>query len=177
MTRIIVDNCTLVNFAAIGEIKFLRDTLRERGCWTQATAFECRKSVRYYGGLAAVLSEGWLGDPLEFDSDADVRGVQDTWRALGSPLSKPTDNLGEAEAIHGILSRPELRGAIFLTDDNPAADFAQFQHIIVWQTRHVLSEAYASGDVRCPDAYQMLERMRDADRGVYVPMSHRDVCP
>ena len=177
MARIVVDNCTLVNFAAVGELPLLRDTLRDRGCWTQAIEFECKTSRSYYPSLGQLWDEGWLGEPIELDGDQAIEGVQNVRRALSKPRSKPTDNLGEAEAIYAILALPELLGAIFLTDDNPAADYARFKQIQVIHSMNLLSEAYYVGDVGCPAAYELLVKMREADRGVYVPASRRDVCP
>lgn len=177
MAPIVIDNCTLVNFAAVGRLDFLYETLRGRGCWTQAIEYECRKSAAFYPSLTKVLDGGWLGDAVEFDNAKDVREITNIRNALSTPLSKPTDNLGEAEAIHAILSRPVLKGAIFLTDDTFAADFAKFKHITVWHSMHFMSDAYSSGDIGCPAAYEVLEDMARRDRGVFVPTSHREVCP
>ena len=137
MAQIVVDNCTLVNFAAVGQLSLLRDTLRDRGCWTQAIEYECKRSSAYYPSLSQVLNGGWLGEAIELDSDKAIEQVENVRRALSNPRSKPTENLGEAEAIYAISAMPALAGAILLTDDTPAADHARFKGIHVMHSMHL----------------------------------------
>jgi predicted nucleic acid-binding protein len=70
-----------------------------------------------------------------------------------------------------------LARATLLTDDLAAADFARRKGVLVMDSADVLSAAYDRQLVGCPEAYEILGAMRDADRGVRVPVSHLEVCP
>jgi hypothetical protein len=65
----------------------------------------------------------------------------------------------------------------FLTDDRPALDFARRRGVSGFDTRHIMEECFAYHEVGCPEAFDLLERMAAADRGVRVPASHLQVCP
>ena len=174
---IFVDNCTLLNFARIKRLDLVQSTLRGRGRWTAAVEWEVKQSAGYVPELRRVLDDSWLGEPITFTSDADTRAVATLQRVLSRPNDKATKNLGDAECIHAILSRPEFRESTFLTDDGPAADLARVRGVSVNLSMHLLSEAYSSGDIGCPDAFNLLGDMIDAGGSPYMPDNHRDVCP
>jgi hypothetical protein len=47
------DNTVLCNFACVDSLPLLEKTLRGRGRWTDAIAFEAAQSSRVYPGVAA----------------------------------------------------------------------------------------------------------------------------
>lgn len=98
---------------------------------------------------------------------------------MGGTRVQPLQHLGEAEAIRA-LERAGVSRRILVTDDGPAADFARRRPsgIQVLDAAAVLADAYAMGDVRCPDAYDLLKAMWEYPpnpRTVRLP-PHREVC-
>jgi hypothetical protein len=174
---ILVDTCTLINFAVVGRLGVLEAVLDGAGRWTQAAAFETRRSARHVPALPVGPEPAWLGAPVELDRPGDARAVERLRRRLGGTSRRPLAHLAETEAIHLILTHPEFAGAVLLTDDGPAADFALRQRITVWRCADVLSVAHHDGHLGCPEAYELLCDMRQAGRGVAVPADHHQVCP
>jgi hypothetical protein len=62
-------------------------------------------------------------------------------------------------------------------DDQPALDFAQRRGVVGFDTCRIMAECYAAHEVGCPEAFNLLQKMYDLDRGVRVPASHMAVCP
>ena len=150
-----------------------------RGRWTQAVQGEIRRwaNTLEFRKLSALLEGGWLGEAIELDSDEDLDAVEGIRMALGGIPSAPRQHLGEAESIRAIETRPELKGAILLTDDGDATYLATRRGITVKDTRWLISDAYSMGDIGCPEAYEVLKMMADAARPIKLPDSHIDICP
>lgn len=176
MTLIVADTCSLVNFAAVNRMDIVEATLRRRARWTQAVEYEVRCMTARYPSLAPIVQDSWLGEAVELDTDADYREIDRIRTALGGTAADPLQHLGEAESIRAMQSRGELSGSILLTDDASAGDFARRKGLQVWDTCRLLADAYSMADVGCPEAYEVLHRMRQADRAVRVPANHRGVC-
>ncbi|MGH3940305.1 MAG: hypothetical protein ACRDTG_17065 [Pseudonocardiaceae bacterium] len=85
--------------------------------------------------------------------------------------------MAEAEAIYLIQNHPEFKDAVLLTDDRAAGDLAAKRGIEVWLTMNVLSLAYRTGRIGCPEAYNVVQDMAQAGRGVHVPIDHQLICP
>ncbi len=121
------------------------------------------------------LENGWLGSPLRLDKpgDEDVDLIR---RGLGGRSAEPLRHLGEAESIR-LLERTDAHERIFITDDGPAADFVRRRPsgLRVLDAAGVLAEAYAFGELGCPQAYDLLKTMWAYPRQVRVP-PHREVC-
>lgn len=177
MTLLVADTCTLINFAAVQELDLLEATLRGRSHWTQAVEQETHRFVHTMPVLRPLIEGKWLGEALELDSTSDHEEVERLRAALGGTSTRPLEHLGEAESIRAILSRSQLKGAVLLTDDRDAAELAQFRGLMTWDTPRLLADAFHMGEVRHPAAYNILVRMRAAERGVRVPANCRDVCP
>lgn len=79
-------------------------------------------------------------------------------------------------SIRALQSRPDLSGAVLLTDDGSAADFAKRKGLIVWDTCRLLQDAYTMAEVDCPEAFEVLGKMRQAERTVRIPADHHGVC-
>ena len=120
-----------------------------------------------------------MGAPVRLDQEDDLREVDLIRRGLGGRSSQPLQHLGEAEAIRA-LERQEGRRCIFITDDVPAGELARHRPsgIHVLDSAAVLADAYAMGEIGCPDAYNMLKAMSEyppAPRAVRLP-PHAEVC-
>jgi hypothetical protein len=122
-----------------------------------------------------VLDCKWLGEPIAVEASTQaLRDVDLIRRALGGSPTRPTEHLGEAEIIH--LLETTSAGAVFISDDRPAASFAKRRGIRVLDSSAVLAECFSFGDVGCPDAYELLMSMADNNRGVHIPPDHSYVC-
>lgn len=174
---VLVDTCTLLNFAAVARLDLLEATLDGCGRWTEAAAREIDNAAEQWPCLWSVDLAGWLGDPLAPDRPGDDRAVFQLQRQLGGTRKKPREHLAEAEAIYLIQNHPEFKDAVLLTDDRAAADLAAKRGIEVWLTMNVLSLAYRTGRIGCPEAYNAVQDMVQAGRGVYVPINHELICP
>jgi len=95
--------------------------------------------------------------------------------AIQREADPATLHLGEAEAIY-VLERyhPDWT---FVSDDQPAIDFARRKGLTAIDSEAVLAGCYENGLVGCPEAFDLLNSMADAGRGVRVPPSHWFVCP
>jgi predicted nucleic acid-binding protein len=176
---LVTDACSIMNFAAVDRMALLETLLRDRARYTQAVEGELRKysNTAEFRLLKRLLDEGWLGEAIELDGRNDPREVEKIRAALGGVAAIPLQHMGEAESIRAILTRKELSEAIFLTDDGDAAYLADHRGITVKDTRWLLADAYAMGDVACPEPYDILKEMWAAGRNVSVPDSHKDICP
>jgi hypothetical protein len=167
-----------MNFAAVDRMPLFKTAMRDRGRWTQAVEGEIylnSNSLRFRS-LKTHITGAWLGDAIELDSDQDRAGVELIRAALGGVREEPLRHLGEAECIRAIETRPELRDAIFLTDDGDAQYVARHHRITVKDTRWLLTDTYSMGDMQCPEPYEVLRQMWEADRNVDLPQSHKDIC-
>jgi predicted nucleic acid-binding protein len=166
---VIVDACTLQNFSVIGRLDILKQHFAHRAGWTQA--------IQREAGQLRVPPVDWLGTPLSAGDDiATLIAVDMIRRGLGATLTDPaTLHLGEAEAIH--LLETHHPTWTFVSDDQPAVDFALKRGLNAVDTQAVLADCYAQGEIACPDAFELLRQMAAEGRGVRVPPSHWYVCP
>ncbi|MGW4997486.1 hypothetical protein ACWEP8_07425 [Streptomyces hydrogenans] len=175
MTILVTDACSLINFAASGDMGVLKAGLEVRTArCTQAVDAELRKWVPSFPGLRPLLDDGWLGEPIELTRREDHVGVRRLRTALGGTRSEPTLHLGEAESIHAILTRNDLVGAVLLTDDRDATRLAGQRSLTSWNTNRLLADFHFSGDLEWEQARAVLVRMEAADRGVRVPASYHE---
>jgi hypothetical protein len=175
----VVDACSIMNFAAVDRMGLFQTALRGRGRWTQAVEGEIRRHANTleFRRLSLLLNGRCFGEAIELDSDDDRNAVEDIRMALGGIPAKPLRHLGEAESIRAIQCRSDLAGAIFVTDDGDATYLARHRGIRVRDTRWLVTEAYSMGDLQCPEPYEILKMMREAERAVDLPGSHKEVCP
>jgi predicted nucleic acid-binding protein len=83
-------------------------------------------------------------------------------------------HLGEAQTIYH-LSAIEP-SAVFATDDRDAYNTAQRRSLHVIDTPDILIKSYEAGLLGCPEAYELLNKMAIAGRGVVVPENHWHIC-
>ncbi|MGP3924178.1 hypothetical protein [Streptomyces sp. 8N616] len=162
------DNTVLCNFAAVRRIDVLEKVLDSRGRWTEAVAFEARRSVRHLPALDGVFVGGWLGDPVEITRAADVRRVETIRRAVfGGHRGRPLQHLGEAQTCHVIEQWDEFRGGRWITDDMEAYRYAVRRGITALQTMDLVRTATTRGILSAPDGYRLLTDMVRAGRHLH----------
>ncbi|GAA1289934.1 hypothetical protein Psi02_16340 [Planotetraspora silvatica] len=170
------DNTVLCNFACVDSLPLLEKTLRGRGRWTEAIAFEAAQSSRVYPGLGAIAGGNWLGDPIEIDDPEENRQIERVRRAVfgGSPR-QPLKHLGEAQTCHVILNWAEFTGSHWITDDRDAQEYARAQGITTRDTMDLMSEAVADGCCTGDDGFRLLHQMWQEGRHLRVPRHPSDL--
>lgn len=165
---VIVDACTLKNFAVVGRLNILEQYFAQRAWWTPA--------IQHEAGRLDVPPIDWIGATSAPDDIAALLAVDALRRGLGATQADPaTLHLGEAEAIYFLEThRPAWT---FISDDRPAVDFALKRGLNAMDTQELLADCYARGHIGCPEAFELLVKMAAAGRGVRVPPSHWYVCP
>lgn len=176
MSALFPDNSVLCNFAAVHRLDLLRDFLRGRGRWTAAVAAEAHASAGHLPALRSVETEGWLGEPIDVDKEADVRAVEVIrQRVFGGAVRKPTQHLGEAQTCHIVATWVQFAGSVWISDDRDSLDFADSRGIPAWNTLDIMRAIVADGDLTPQAAYDLMLDMADADRGLALSDSARDL--
>ncbi|MFF3003247.1 hypothetical protein ACFVTF_10605 [Kitasatospora sp. NPDC057940] len=70
------DNTVLCNFASVSRLDILENVLSGRGRWTEAVAYEAKRSSRYLPALDPPDVSRWLGDPIEVDDPEAVERIR-----------------------------------------------------------------------------------------------------
>lgn len=136
------DNTVLIYFTLMGRQDLLAQLLNGRGAWTITIEAECRRSSSVDGlaGLTAFFAE--LGDAI-VPTPAERADTALLRNRLARPGDSARDHLGEAETMAVVNGRG--LSAIFLTDDNRAAQLATSLNIPTATTLDVLRIAVRSG--------------------------------
>jgi predicted nucleic acid-binding protein len=170
------DNTVLCNFAAVDKLPLLRRILDERGRWTDAVAQEADNSSLTLPVLRSVREDGWLGEPIEVSRKNEVEEIHTIRRVVfGGSSDKPTRHLGEAQTCYIIKNWPSFAGSHWITDDRDAYDYAKFQGITTRRTADLMSEAIQCAYLTQQSAYEIMQKMIDADRGLWLPPSASDL--
>lgn len=100
------------------------------------------------GGRFSRCTEGRLGEPIELTTDAEITLADRVRRAVfGGTHSEPLRHLGEAETLALVQTRREFAGAVWITDDRDAAEYAAARGIPVKNTVTLVREAAVSGQI------------------------------
>ena len=175
-TYLFPDNTVLCNFACVDSLGLLRTVLNGRGRWTSAVSYEASRSAQFMPALVSIATDGWLGEPIEITSDPDIRRVNQVRRAVfGGTDEEPLKHLGEAETCFLIKEQAEFAESWWLSDDQEAVRYAQFQHITTRETIDLMTIAVVNGDIAAQKAYNLMLAMADNDRGLRLPSSPRDL--
>jgi hypothetical protein len=175
-TYLFPDNTVLCNFTSVDCLDLLQTILNGRGRWTAAVAYEASRSAQFMPALKSIAVDGWLGEPIEITSDADIRRVNQVRRAVfGGTDEQPLKHLGEAEACVLIKERAEFAESWWLSDDQEAVRYARFQRITTYETLDLMTLAVVNGDIAAQQAYDLMLAMADKGRSLRLPSSPREL--
>lgn len=165
------DNSVLCSFAAVDELITIEGWLRGRGAWTDAVEREVQDSQVFLPPLRSVLTDCWLGDPIEAEEDEEEEIARTRRVVFGGTDDRPREHLGEATTLTIIRRRARFSGSIWLSDDQDSLRYAKLQGIQCMDTCDILGHVVADGDLTRQLAHSLLVRMASLDRGVRVPAS------
>lgn len=170
------DNTVLCNFAAINRLDLLKAVLEGRGRWTAAVAYEASRSANHHPDLSDLPAEGWLGEPIEIDQDADIQQINLVRRVVfGGTEDNPLKHLGEAETCHIILNWNEFTGSWWISDDRDALDYARRQGITTRETIDLMATAAVAGAVTAQEGFELMLKMVERDRHLRLPVRPSDL--
>lgn len=167
------DNTVLINFACIDELGLLEGWLRGRGRWTAAVHFEATRSASYYPPLNAAIAGSWLGEPIEVPDEGQVDRIRRN--VFGGTAAEPLRHLGEAETCHLLMTDSQWHEAWWVSDDRDALEYARRQSILTRETRDIVAELVADGDLSAISGFDLLRRMAAEGRGLRLPSGPGDL--
>lgn len=175
MGRVLLDACSLENFAVVKRLDLLQQLFEGRASWTSAVEREVMRGFGQRPYLEPLVGAAWLGEPIDFDEPAAIHSIERIRLALGGSRSQPFQHLGEAQAIYYLdVTGPS---GTLATDDRAAYALAQRRGLSVIDTPEILSRCYQTRLASCPDAFDLVCEMADSGRGVSVPPTHWHICP
>lgn len=171
------DNTVLCNFAAVDRLDLLRSVLGGRGRWTEAVADETRQPALKLPALCALLSSGWLDEPIEITDLKDIQAVDRIRRAVFADGTDdhPLKHLGEAQTCYVIKNWASFAGAWWISDDRDALRHARFQQITTRETIDIMSIAVVAGEIGAGPAFDLMMRMADCNRALRLPKSAEEL--
>lgn len=173
---VLFDAATLVNFAVVDALALLEGEYGHRPPhWTAVVRQEIADGYNLAGvvALGSVLSATWLGRPLEPKSAKDRKSIAELHIGLNGGVRPPVGHAGEAESIHFALQL----GAVFVTDDRPAAAYADRKGVHVLDTVDVLRALQVAGTLSCDGAWELAVQMMDVGRTVRRNrITKKDIC-
>ncbi|TCU83210.1 hypothetical protein EDF51_108167 [Curtobacterium sp. PhB25] len=171
------DNSLICNFAAVDELDLLRASLHGAGRVVEAVAFEIERSTAHVPNLARLDLHDWFGPAIEFRDVVDQLQIEAvrTGRFGGSD-EKPLEHLGESQTLHLLRTRAEFAGSVWISEDGGSLRVAGRMGIVTRDTRAVLEELVAFGEVTAQRAYTIAVAIEQADRPILrMPTSSRDL--
>ncbi|MEU0876780.1 hypothetical protein [Nocardia brasiliensis] len=170
------DNTVLCNFAVVHQLHLLKSVLNGRGQWTGAVAYEAQRSSQSLPDLAALISEGWMSEPIEIAADADIQRVQRLRRVVfGGTDDSPLKHLGEAETCFVISEWPAYAGSWWISDDREALRYARGRGIITRETIDLMGIAVANGELTAQSAYDAMVSMIVSGRYLRMPKTAQEL--
>ncbi|WP_371515869.1 hypothetical protein [Kitasatospora sp. NBC_01300] len=167
------DNTVLCNFASVSRLDILENVLSGRGRWTEAVAYEAKRSSRYLPALDPPDVSRWLGDPIEVDDPETVERIRQGV-FFGSP-SDPLKHLGESETLHVINTRVEFKEATWISDDKASLDLARHRGIPTMRTKDVMAVACVGFIVSQQEGFALLQQMVTNGRSIRLPATADDL--
>jgi hypothetical protein len=170
------DNTVLCNFAAVNRLDLIKSMFSGRGRWTEAVAYEARRSASKLPALRGLASEGWLDEPIEITKESEIQEINRVRRGVfGGTDDDPLKHLGEAQTCYLIKNWAEFARSWWISDDGDALRHARFQGITTRETIDIMSIAVADGDISARDAFDLMQRMADSDRYLRLPKSAEEL--
>lgn len=169
MVAIFPDNTVLINFACINQLALLGGWLDGRGRWTEAVAYEASRSASYWPPMGELLDGGWLGEPVEPDTDSAKAIDRLRRNVFGGTRNEPLKHLGESQTCYLLLNDLQWKDAWWITDDKDAYEFAQSKWITTRRTIDVFKNLVAGGDLTAFAAFDLMQSIADNGRSLELP--------
>jgi len=173
------DNSIIINFAVIDRLDLLRTALHGQARVVEAVAYEIRQSQGKVPHLGSLDVEDWFGKPIRLKSDGDREAVEQMrLYRFGGESDKPRQHLGESQTLHIIRTKSDYASSVWLTEDREAYRLAQGMQIVSRDTRAVLEELVAHGELSAQEGFEIAVEIDRADRPVLrMPTSVKDLEP
>jgi hypothetical protein len=170
------DTTVLCNFAAVDRLDLLRDVLDGRGRWTEAVAYEARRSARHLPALRSVPRDGWLGRAIEIADETDIQTVDRIRRVVfGGTDERPLEHLGEAQTCHVITTWRRFAGSWWISDDREALRYARRRGITTRETADLVADAVVAELLTAEDGVDLLKQMAAHGRHLRLTASAADL--
>ncbi|MDY3678687.1 MAG: hypothetical protein SO046_05670 [Actinomyces urogenitalis] len=154
--------------ALLERVELLGRFVQQQGRWCASIEHEwcVSRDVLCLDGMDEAVRQV-CGQPI-FPDRGDHVEIQDLAMRMRAPGEARTKNLGEAETIVLIRRRQKYEGAIFLTDDRQARQFAEAEAAInrCLGTVELLAYFEAARWMTRDEVYDCLQVLRDEDRHV-----------
>lgn len=170
------DTTELRNFGSVDQLSLLKEFLGQRGRVVAAVAHEIRASIHRVPAIGRIDLKEWFGAEVEIDDIDDSQRV-DVLRTtvFGGTARNQMQHLGESQTLFVIMNRPEFTGSTWITDDGEAFRYAKKKGILTLHTRGVLEALVSRGELSAQSAFELCEKMQEADRDLLdPPRSSRD---
>ena len=86
--RVLLDACTLENFAVVKRLDLLQELFQMRATWTAWVEREVTYNAEQRPHLEPLMGALWLGEPIEFDDPLAIQSVDHVRRANAVKLSR-----------------------------------------------------------------------------------------
>lgn len=169
------DTTVIINFATVDQLDLLGHYLHDDGRVVEAVRYEITRSAERVPNLARLELDAWFGEPVSFDSPADIAAI-DGLRigVFGGSSTEPLKHLGESQTVHAVTTRSEFSDATWITDDRDACNYARSRLIVTRDTLDVLEALAANSEVTPDRAFSICMDMLDAGRSLHrAPASPR----
>lgn len=170
------DNSLICNFAAVDELELLRTSLHGSGRIVEAVEYEIGRSAQRVRNLVRLDTTAWFGEAISFEDERDITAIEIMRRTrFGGDDTAPLEHLGESQTLHLLRTRPEFAGSVWMSEDGGALRVARTMGIVTRDTRAVLEELVAFGEISAVRAFEIAVAMVGTDRPVLrMPGSARD---
>lgn len=171
------DNSLICNFAAVDELDLLRASIHGAGKIVEAVGYEIERSSRRVPNLAKMPVADWFGDPIKFVDEVDQREIESIRKyRFGGEEDKPLEHLGESQTLHLLRTRPEYAGSVWMSEDRGSLRVAKTMGIVARDSRAVIEELVANGELTAQRGFEVAVAMDRADRPfLRMPESARDL--
>ena len=171
------DNSVIINFAVVDRLDLLRSCLHGQGRVVEAVHYEIGQSQSRVPHLHKLDREDWFGAPIRIEDAHEQRAVESMRKnRFGGEDRKPREHLGESQTLHVLRTDPAYAGSVWITEDRGAFRVAQAMGLIARDTRALLEELVAFGELSAQAAFEIAVQMDQADRPLMrMPTAVRDL--
>lgn len=172
------DNSLLINFATVGELDLLRSSLHGSGRVVEAVEYEIQPLTQWRPALRGIDCREWFGSAITFEDEADLRAIDIVRRnRFRGDETKPLEHLGESQTLHLLSTDAAYSGSVWMSEDRAAPRVARRLGVITRDTRDVLIELVAHGEIDAQRAFAVAVAMVESGRPVLrMPEQARELC-